>query len=69
VSEHLFVDPPAKCDLCGEPLTTVFIDGKTSRGVWAYMCLECWKTKGVGLGVGKGQKYEKTAEGWIKKEG
>ena len=31
-------------------------DGKTTSGPWAYMCEACFRTHGVGLGTGKGQR-------------
>ncbi len=48
---------PDNCQLCGKPLTTEFVDGKTSMGPWAMMCIECHNESGYGLGVGVGQKY------------
>lgn len=42
-----------KCDFCGE---TAQYDGKTRLGPWADMCSRCFKTYGVGLGLGRGQK-------------
>ena len=51
-------DPPTECDLCQTPITTIFIDGKTTYGPWGIMCPHCYKTYGKGLGGGLGQKYE-----------
>lgn len=51
-------ETPTKCEVCGRKLTTAFIDGRTKTGFWAIMCLACHKEFGVGLGIGKGQKYE-----------
>jgi len=51
---------PGDCDLCGRPFTTIFIDGAMQRGSWANMCLMCFEQHGVGIGTGRGQKYEKT---------
>lgn len=31
-------------------------DGKTKDGPWANMCEQCFKTHGIGLGLGKGQR-------------
>lgn len=40
-----------------------FVDGKTKFGPWALMCPKHFKQYGVGLGTGKGQKYDsKTLE-------
>lgn len=49
--------PPTHCELCGQKLNPCFVDGRTTRGPWANMCLPCHDRYGVGLGVGKGQKY------------
>lgn len=50
---------PTKCDLCGQPLGTQFIDGKTIMGPWGILCTICHGHVGVGLGLGKGQLYQK----------
>lgn len=51
--------PPVHCDICGRTLSNsgIFVDGKTRQGPWAIMCTHCHSSRGVGLGVGKGQKY------------
>ena len=49
---------PKTCDICGNKLKKVFIDGRTNLGAWAIMCEHCHRERGVGLGIGKGQKYE-----------
>ena len=61
-------EPPKSCDNCGNKLKGVFIDGRTKVGVWGILCEPCHKDIGVGLGVGKGQKYiMKVMKGeWIK---
>ena len=56
---------PAKCDLCGGDLIDEdhFVDGKTTFGPWAIMCIPCHFFNGVGLGSRKGQLYDvKTLE-------
>lgn len=50
--------PPEKCDICDSKITSLFIDGKTSMGPWAFMCKACHSTDGCGLGLGKGQLFE-----------
>jgi len=62
-------EPPTRCDICGKRIKNIFIDGKTRMGPWAFMCPECHRRFGVGLGVGRGQKYVKNGEEWVKKEG
>ena len=51
---------PAKCDLCNDQLAEEeeFIDGRTKEGPWALMCTMCHIIHGVGLGTGRGQKYD-----------
>ena len=49
------IDRSEFCDLCGERLGAMFVDGKTVLGPWAVMCAECWCAFGVGLGPGRGQ--------------
>jgi len=48
---------PRKCEICEERLVEEFVDGRTKLGLWAIMCVGCFKVHGVGLGLGKGQKY------------
>ena len=56
-------DLPATCNICNKPLATTFFDGKTQMGPWAIMCSSCHKVHGIGLGTGRGQKYDaKTKE-------
>jgi len=47
------------CNFCRTNTPAVFVDGKTKMGVWAAMCGSCHKRKGVGLGNGRGQKYQR----------
>lgn len=53
---------PANCDICKTDLSTPpilwFIDGRTKQGPWALMCSQCHYSYGVGLGTGRGQKYD-----------
>ena len=58
---------PETCDICGTPLTSVFVDGRTTLGPWGCMCVKCHKRGGYGLGTGSGQKYEKQSDNkWVK---
>ena len=41
----------------GYPIVGTFIDGRTRMGPWAIMSLSTFNEHGVGLGLGKGQKY------------
>lgn len=47
-----------KCDVCHGLLPAIFIDGKTKIGPWGILCPKCHLNIGVGLGTGRGQKYE-----------
>jgi hypothetical protein len=57
---------PADCDLCDVDLEACnyFVDGRIKNSyTWAMMCPICHKFEGVGLGTGRGQKYDsKTLE-------
>ena len=47
------------CDLCLMSLNverTAAYDGATKGGPWAYMCEAHFKSNGVGLGIGRGQR-------------
>ena len=64
--------PPTECDTCGRKIDQVFIDGRVRvGGMWAILCPACHEKLGVGLGQGKGQKYEyRVRDGeWIKVDG
>jgi len=52
------LDTRPGCDICagrGEKALAA-VDGATRMGPWAYMCIPCFDTYGVGLGMGKGQR-------------
>ena len=51
-----------QCDICGTKANS-YVDGKTIYGPWANMCLRCFATKGIGIGLGRGQVYNKDANG------
>ena len=59
----------------GRAIDNVFIDGRTKHGPWAIMNPTSFEMYGVGLGTGRGQKYQKSAVGpdgsfsWAKVEG
>lgn len=52
------LNPPKNCDTCGIEIETIFYDGKTHYGPWANMCPICHDLYGVGLGTGRGQRWE-----------
>lgn len=59
--------PPTTCDVCGVPITVTFIDGRaTVNGAWGFMCPSCHLLDGCGLGPGKGQRYERKGNRWVK---
>ncbi len=49
---------PGTFEICDSAIGDHFVDGKTSSGPWALMCITCHLRYGVGLGTGKGQKYD-----------
>jgi hypothetical protein len=44
-----------KCDLCVDGTLAAY-DARTKNGVWGWLCEEHFARRGVGLGVGKGQR-------------
>jgi len=63
-------DKPDKCQLTDKPIKDKFVDGATVYGPWAIMLPETHAEYGKGLGIGRGQLYEKQADGrWLKMEG
>lgn len=53
----------------GKLIVASFIDGATKQGPWAIMTRESHALYGVGLGLGKGQLYQRNEEGaWVKQE-
>lgn len=49
---------PKECDICHEPLEKEFVDGATVFGPWGIMCIPCHELVGMGLGTGRGQRYD-----------
>lgn len=47
------------CEFCGQKDCSPLYDAKTKEGPWAEMCDFCFGKQGVGLGIGRGQKYER----------
>lgn len=56
---------PAKDDF-QNPITDEFVDGMTSLGGWAMMSPKSFKMYGTGIGAGRGQKYQKQGDDWVK---
>ena len=55
-----------ECDFCHKECGKNLYDGKTDMGPWAVMCDKCFRTHGVGLGAGRGQKYKKVGDDYVK---
>ena len=58
-STEVKVSTSKYCDIhkmLGEDQKLALYDGKTKDGPWAYMCEDHFKSHGVGLGTGRGQK-------------
>jgi hypothetical protein len=61
--------PPSECDICSHKITSEFYDARTRTGQWGCLCNNCFNSHGVGLGLGKGQHYEKMGTAWVKVDG
>jgi len=62
--------PPTRCDACGFTLARVFLDAATRRGRWGILCPGCHAEIGLGVGTGRGQRYERQPDGrWLKTAG
>lgn len=62
--------PDRGCEICYSQFEGKMVDGKIRGGPWALMCRGCHEKYGHGLGVGRGQLYEKQPDGrWMKTEG
>lgn len=71
MAENVYwIDDVPEYDDFGHKIKDQFIDGKTKRGSWAFMTPDAFIIHGCGkLGVGYGQLYKKTTDGWLKIEG
>lgn len=59
--------PPTDCQICETPFEDKFFDAATRLGPWGQICPSCMDTFGYGTGKGKGQEYQKQADGsWLK---
>lgn len=59
----LFTPTPSHCDVCGGKLGSVMYDAKI-QGMFGCVCHSCFTSCGGKLGIGKGQKYKRTKEGF-----
>ena len=57
------------CDLCQKPIEGEFVDGQTTFGPWALMCQRCFSVFGRGLGLGRGQQYQRVGKEFLKVAG
>lgn len=61
---------PVRCDVWGQPITTVFYDAKMPGAGWAMMHPDTFEALSCALGPGRGQRYEKQEDGrWLKTAG
>lgn len=60
---------PKQCDGCGATIQRTFVDGRTPSGQWGIFCPACRISYGIQLGTGRGQKYEKRGEVYVKTAG
>jgi hypothetical protein len=55
-----WLSPREACDLCHIDISDKpFVDGKLVGGPWALMCEACHRQFGIGLGTGRGQRYDR----------
>jgi len=72
MKKQVFLDGnPPETDDFGIAILSRFVDGRTNLGgAWATMAPMSYMTHGVGLGLGRGQQYDKQADGrWLKTAG
>ncbi len=63
-------EPPIACDVCLATIDDEFIDGALLTGPWARLCPACHRRWGAGLGMGRGQRYTRQADGmWLNTTG
>ena len=63
-------EAPKTCQLCEEKIAIAFYDAKLKRnGPWAYVCPECHIDACYGVGLGRGQRYDKIDGKWVKTKG
>lgn len=62
---------PTNCPICGSKMRHTMVDARIKGQTgWALIDLKCHAAHGVGVGLGKGQVYEKQADGrWLKTQG
>jgi hypothetical protein len=61
---------PTQCQVCTGDYQGKMVDGALHTGQWALMCGQCHRNMGRGLGMGRGQKYTRQADGrWLKTGG
>lgn len=68
-TRQFHIRPPEKCDVCGAELSNrwFFVDGQVKEsGEWQDMCSQCFFSKSVTIGPGKGQLYQRQTDGrWL----
>lgn len=63
-AEPLYWSGPLKaCGICGDEFGSVMYDARTKQGPWGNLCEGCFNAYGVGVGIGRGQKYERQESG------
>jgi hypothetical protein len=70
MTERYWIGSVGPKDDFGQKIEDEFIDGHTAMGPWAIMTPSSHRIYGFGLGTGRGQRYERQADGkWLKVEG
>jgi hypothetical protein len=47
------------CEMNGDGKVEAHYDAKTVMGPWGHLCEECFTEFGIGLGLGRGQRFIK----------
>ena len=53
LKDTVIMDTIPLCDICTKKAC---YDAKTIHGAWGYLCEGCFRTYGIGLGLGRGQR-------------
>jgi len=66
-----YSNAPSICDICESDFAGIMYDALTVHGRWGNLCRRCFRTHGIGLGTGKGQRYTQSryTDEWVKTDG
>jgi len=72
--KKIWIGTISNCQICQDPLLGSMVDGVVKigdRNAWGNICLSCHTIFGIGLGTGKGQRYDwdNQSQQWVKTDG